>query len=131
MLTSIAHAANCAGLQYVDAARTCSWYEHHMLGGCQRPHVPQESCLHHRSVSTATFGEHTLQEDGMRSPKLMVVIPFRGEASSSSFEHLCAHLPAHLDAHGVERGWDPRPLSPSAREARPKATSRLSVFTYY
>ena len=38
----------------------------------------------------------------MRSPKLMVVIPFRGEASSSSFEHLCAHLPAHLDAHGVD-----------------------------
>ena len=42
------------------------------------------------------------QEVDARSPKLMVIIPFRGEATSSSFEHLCAHLPAHLDAHGVD-----------------------------
>ncbi|KAL1521480.1 hypothetical protein AB1Y20_021142 [Prymnesium parvum] len=70
----------------------CSWYEHHMLGGCQRPIVPPERCL--PSLSTSHIRK--------RKPRLMVIIPFRGDSSSASLEGLCSQLPSHLDAQGVE-----------------------------
>ena len=79
----------CGSLQYVDNARTCSWYEHHHLGGCQRP-SPRAGCTHARlrRASSSPWGS--------AMQRLAVLIPFRGEVSPESFEALCSHLPGHL-----------------------------------
>ena len=72
------------GFKFV--APGCSWYEHHMLGGCRRA-APQPACLPHRR-----------RNDNQR---LAVIIPFRGAATPESFRPLCEHLPAHLAQHSI------------------------------
>ena len=72
----------------------CSWYEHHMLGGCQRP-APRPECLpppHKRYESSARRAKE----------RLAVIIPYRGKVEPESFAPLCERLPSHLRRHGVK-----------------------------
>lgn len=89
MHASVASAA-CAGFQYVDAARTCSWYEHHHLGGCQRP----------QQHAACTARDETAQSG--HKARLGIIIPFRGEVRPGSFGPLCAHLPTHLQQQDAD-----------------------------
>ena len=87
------HAAAVVGsFQYTDAARTCSWYEHHHLGGCQRP-TPRAGCTQAQLRRAGA--------DRSATQRLAVLIPFRGVVSTQSFAALCEHLPAHLEQQGV------------------------------
>ena len=67
----------------------CSWYEHHHLGGCQRPPIDAQC-----SATTA---------DGSTglSQRLGVIIPFRGTIGDGSFDALCASLPAHFERNSI------------------------------
>jgi len=88
MALAIGGAAPCASFKYVSPG--CSWYEQHMLGGCERP-KPQSTCS--RPVQN---------NEREKNQRLAILIPFRGEANMESFAELCARLPAHLDAQETE-----------------------------
>lgn len=88
----------CAGLgafQYVSPG--CSWYEHHMLGGCQRPPVRSE-CIRKQDGPPDVVLGHSRPTPA----RLMIIIPFKGDRHSASFSGLCDHLPAHLSSKGIE-----------------------------
>lgn len=82
MLATVAFAQG--GFQYVSPG--CSWYEHHMMGGCRRPSLRSEC-----QTEDHPHGPHHLG----------VIIPFRGRVESSSFNDLCSHLPQHLRRSGI------------------------------
>ena len=73
-----------AGFHFVSEG--CSWYEKHMLGGCQRP-APHPDCL-------AAPMKH--------KQRLAVLIVYRGIGNAQSFGPLCARLPAHLEEQGTD-----------------------------
>ena len=72
----------------------CSWYEHHMLGGCPRPSSELVSCLGGASTQAASPAE--------TASRLIVIVPFRGDTRGASVEGLCSRLPEHLEQHGIE-----------------------------
>lgn len=92
-MLAVPHALACTGFHYVDAERTCSWYEHHYLGGCQRP-LPRAQCTHANLRRTGAT-------DRGQTRRLAVLIPFRGAVNADSFKALCRNLPGHLQQQGT------------------------------
>ena len=82
MLPTVALVAG--GFEFISP--DCSWYEHHMMGGCIRP-TERAECQTERQPE----GEHHLG----------VIIPFRGSVESGSFNKLCTHIPQHLRRSGI------------------------------
>ena len=67
----------------------CSWYEQHMLGGCQRP-TAHDICGGVRGGGGR----------GRVSRQLVIVVPFRGPLSN--FETFCHRLPPYLESQGIQ-----------------------------
>ena len=67
----------------------CSWYEQHMLGGCQRP-AAHPTC---GSVRGGGRGRAPVRQ-------LVVVVPFRGPLSN--FETFCRRIPTYLASQGIQ-----------------------------
>ena len=134
MLT-FATTSSTASFRYVSPG--CSWYEHHMLGGCER-HRPHPKCLRSmfahepsqlqvvRNRRTSHPAQRRLKQE-LHSHKerralnrTAILIPFRGPATNASFAGLCEHLPAHLSRHGSEfhllavNQADPHPFNRAA-----------------
>ena len=88
-------AVHCPALSgsfhYVDAARTCSWYEYHHLGGCQRS-APRAGCTQAQLRRASERGA---------AQRLAILIPFRGSVNDESFSSFCSSLPAHLRDQGT------------------------------
>ena len=81
--------ASCGSFHYVSPG--CSWYEHHHLGGCHRP-PRRDECRAAEQRSHAASS---------KSPRLAIIVPYRGDVDEESFSSLCARLPAHLDNMGI------------------------------
>ncbi|KAL3926488.1 MAG: hypothetical protein SGPRY_003274 [Prymnesium sp.] len=79
----------------------CSWYEHHMLDGCQRPEMSAEHCLRPAPSLAAALGQRSARIHS-NPPRLLVVVPYRGDLASPSLEQLCSRLPVHLDRHNFK-----------------------------
>ena len=80
-------AATRAGMPLHWVSPGCSWYEQHMLGGCQR-------LAAHRSCGPVKSVAATAQ------PTLFIVVPFRGSLEWN-FETFCQRLPPYLTSQGI------------------------------